>query len=305
MNASSSPAPVSPAQFAAVSAEEFARRIAGEPQEAAQWIQAAAEHGLAEAQALLGQILLDGRGIAVDAVQARTWFAKAADQSHLMGMNMLGRCHELGWGGPVDLAEAARWFHRAADKGLDCAMYNYANLLLHGNGVRKNERLALDWYRQSAARGYAKALGVLGRFFEEGWTVEANRETAIDYYRQAAEGGDFRGQYNYALIFAEDDDMAQAAMWMRKALVNAHLAFSRAMARNLQAMPQPEFQAIALEAYAKCCASNDAEDFYAYGMALAASADSELRQHGRAWLQRAAECEHAGATEALRTAYPS
>jgi TPR repeat protein len=291
---------VSPVQFAAISAEEFARKVAGDPHEAAQWITAAAEYGLAEAQALLGQILLDGRGIASDAAKARTWFEEAAQQGHLMGMNMLGRCHELGWGGPMDLAEAARWFHRAADKGLDCAMYNYANLLLHGNGVRKNERLALDWYRQSAARGYAKALGVLGRFYEEGWTVEPDRDKAIDYYRQSAEGGDFRGQYNYALIFAEQADMAQASFWMHKALDGAHLAFSRSMARNLQAMPHAEFQTIALEAFAKCCASDEAEDFYAYGMALLAAPQEEQRQLAGEWLQRAAERGHAGAAEFLR-----
>ena len=262
---------------------------------------AAAEYGLAEAQALLGQILLDGRGIEADDMQARAWFAKAAEQGHLMGMNMLGRCYELGWGGPANLTEAARWFQRAADKGLDCAMYNYANLLLHGNGVRKNERLALDWYRQSAARGYAKALGVLGRFYEEGWTVEADRDLAIDYYRQAAEGGDFRGQYNYALIFAEEADMAQAAFWMRQALAGAHLAFSRAMARNLQTMPQPEFQAIALEAFAKCCASGDAEDFHAYGIALLATPEAEHQLLARQMLQRAADSGHAKAANILAT----
>lgn len=291
---------VNPAELAALSAEDFARKIAGDPHEAALWITAAAEHGLAEAQALLGQILLDGRGVVPDAEKARTWFEKAATQGHLMGMNMLGRCHELGWGGPVDVTEAARWFHRAADKGLDCAMYNYANLLLHGNGVRKNERLAFDWYRQSAARGFAKALGVLGRFYEEGWTVEADRKTAIDYYRQAAEGGDFRGQYNYALIFAEEGDMTQATSWMRQALAGAHLAFSRAMARNLEEMPQPEFRAIALEAYAKCCASDNIEDFHAYGVALLAAADAEQRQLARKWLQRAADRGHTDAAEALR-----
>ena len=85
--------PISPAQFAAVSAEEFAQKVAGDPHEAAQWIMAAAEYGLAEAQALLGQILLDGRGIEADDMQARAWFAKAAEQGHLMGMNMLGRCY--------------------------------------------------------------------------------------------------------------------------------------------------------------------------------------------------------------------
>jgi len=292
------------ADIAAVSPEEFARKIAGDADEAAQWIKAAAEYGMAEAQALLGQILLDGRGIARDAALARQWFLQAAEQGHLMAMNMIGRCHELGWGGEIDFVEAASWFRRAAGQGLDCAMYNYANLLLHGNGVRKDERLALDWYRQSAARGYAKSLGVLGRFYEEGWVVEADRTIAIDYYRQSAEGGDFRGQYNYALVLVEQDNMDAAVSWMRQALASAHLAFSRIMAPNLHALPQAELRVVALEAFRKCCDSEDSEDYYAYAMALLANADPEQRRLASSLLQRAAEQGHAQAQLALAASSP-
>lgn len=285
-------------QIAAISAEELRQKISGDAHEAAHWIEAAADYGIAEAQALLGQILLDGRGIAVDAAQARMWFLKAAQQGHLMAMNMLGRCHELGWGGDMDLPQAASWFRRAADQGLDCAMYNYANLLLHGNGVPKDERLALDWYRQSAARGYAKSLGVLGRFYEEGWVVAADGAIALEYYRKSAEGGDFRGQYNYALAIAEQGDMAGAALWLRKALTGAHLAFSRSMARNLFALSKPEFTEIALEAYAKCCASGKAEDYYAYAIALL-SIHPRQQALARQMLQHAADLGHADARQSL------
>ena len=290
--------PITPDQIATISAKELRQKISGDPHKAAHWIKAAAEYGIAEAQALLGQILLDGRGIAMDAAQARIWFLKAAEQGHLMAMNMLGRCHELGWGGDMDLPQAASWFRRAADQGLDCAMYNYANLLLHGNGVPKDERLALDWYRQSAARGYAKSLGVLGRFYEEGWVVEADREIALEYYRQSAEGGDFRGQYNYALMLAERGDMTTAASWLRKALAGAHIAFSRSMARNLFALSKPEFTEIALEAYAKCCTSGEAEDYYAYVIALL-SVNPRQQALARQMLERAAELGHADAQQAL------
>jgi TPR repeat protein len=289
---------ITPDQIASISAEEFSKKTGGDPHEAALWIKAAAEYGIAEAQALLGQILLDGRGIEADAGKAREWFRAAAQQGHLMAMNMLGRCHELGWGGEMDLPQAAVWFRRAAGKGLDCAMYNYANLLLHGNGVPKDERLALDWYRQSAARGYAKSLGVLGRFYEEGWVVEADREIALEYYRKSAEGGDFRGQYNYALAIAERGDIAAAVPWLRKALAGAHLAFSRSMARNLFALPKPELKEIALEAYAKCCTSGEAEDYYAYACALLGTSPVQ-KPLARQMLQRAADLGHVKARQAL------
>ena len=66
---------------------------------------------MAEAQAVLGQMLLDeGR-----AAEGFAWFNKAAAQGHLMALNMVGRCYDLGWGTPVDKARAAECFRVAAE----------------------------------------------------------------------------------------------------------------------------------------------------------------------------------------------
>ena len=77
------------------------------PGRAAQAILLAAGKGEIEAQALLGQILLDGRGIAQDQPLALRWFGIAAGRGHLMARNMLGRCHEHGWGCAADASVAA------------------------------------------------------------------------------------------------------------------------------------------------------------------------------------------------------
>jgi TPR repeat protein len=78
------------------------------PARAAQAIVAAAREGLVDAQALLGQILLDGNGITQDQPLALRWFDIAARQGHMMARNMLGRCHEHGWGCVADATMAAR-----------------------------------------------------------------------------------------------------------------------------------------------------------------------------------------------------
>lgn len=152
----------------AASAEQLPSSLDGEPREAARWILAAAEAGETQAQALLGQILLDGRGIARDAALARRWFAIAAARGHAMAANMLGRCLELGWGGPVDLAAAARSYRQAADAGLDWGLYNYANLLATGRGVAPDDAQALACYRRAAELGHAKSMNLVGRYCEEG-----------------------------------------------------------------------------------------------------------------------------------------
>ncbi len=292
---------ISASRLADTSPEEFARHIAGEPEEAALWIRAAAEQGLADAQALLGQILLDGRGVPLDAVEARLWFARAADQGHAMGLNMLGRCHELGWGGEVNTALAARYFKHAADLGLEWGMYNYANLLLHGNGLAKDEMEALDWYRKAAALGNAKSLNVVGRFYEEGWLVKADRTIAADFYRQAAVGGDFRGQYNYALLLAEQGNMQEALNWLHQALDGAHLRFARTMASTLLTFPIPEFRRVALLAHEKCCELGDTDDYFAYAQALLNDKSSPANTVlARTWLLRAAAKGHQQAIDQVK-----
>lgn len=144
----------------------------------AQAIVAAARAGLLEAQALLGQILLDGHGIAQDRPLALRWFTIAAGRGHLMARNMLGRCLEHGWGCTADTALAASHYQMAAEAGLDWAMYNYANLLATGRGVLADPASALAWYRRAAHAGHAKSMNLLGRYLEQGLACRRDVEQA-------------------------------------------------------------------------------------------------------------------------------
>jgi TPR repeat protein len=237
--------PSSAQEFAALDPELLVQRLAGPPEEAAQWILASAKLGVPEAQALFGQILLDGRGVEKDAAQARNWFQQAAHSGHVMGMNMLGRCHELGWGGAVDLLSAAYWYQQAAERGLDWGLYNYANLLSHDDSVLSDRARALELYRKAAAMGHAKSINLVGRFYEEGWVVETNFDTAFDYYRQSAIAGDFRGQYNYGRFLADRGCMDEAVLWTRKTFETATPGFIKKMRHALIDSPHAQFREIA------------------------------------------------------------
>ena len=126
------------------------------------------------AQAMLGQILLDGQGIERDPVLAKRWFQIAANAGHLMARNMLGRCWEHGWGGPVDCTLASLEYRQAAEAGLDWALYNYANLLATGRGVTQDQNAAYQLYRVAAQAGHAKSMNLLGRYLEEGEHCQAD-----------------------------------------------------------------------------------------------------------------------------------
>ena len=229
-------------------ASGLAAMLEESPARAAQAILLAAGEGEVEAQALLGQILLDGRGIAQDQPLALRWFSIAAGRGHLMARNMLGRCNEHGWGVTADASIAAQHYRKAADAGLDWAMYNLANLLATGRGVAVDQRQALALYQRAAEAGHAKSMNLLGRYLEEGQFCGQDRAAARDWYRRSAEGGDFRGQFSYAAVLADAGHVEEALGWLRKALVGGNVNFLQVASESLKNAQHPQFRELA-EAY--------------------------------------------------------
>lgn len=226
-------------------AERLRAMLDESPARAAQAILIAAREGELEAQALLGQILLDGQGIAQDQPLAMRWFGIAAQQGHLMARNMLGRCHEHGWGCVADATAAARHYRIAAEAGLDWAMYNYANLLATGRGVVEDQPQALGWYRRAAELGHAKSMNLLGRYLEDGLACAADPSAARAWYRRAAEAGDFRGQFSHATLLAQDGQVDEAVVWLEKALMAGNSNFLRVSSQTLLDAPDPKIRAVA------------------------------------------------------------
>lgn len=226
----------------AMDAAEVARRMAGPPAERAAFVAVAAEGGVAEAQAVYGQMLLDGVGVEADPQAAVGWFDRAARQGHAMAINMMGRCYDLGWGVPVDKTRAAEWFKAAADRGLDWGLYNYATALALGAGVTEDKPAALALFRRAAEMGNAKAINYVGSFHEDGWVVERDLTEAARCYLLAAEGGDFRGQFNHARMLATAGRTDEALEWLAKVPETATDAFIAKVREWLARSDLPAFR---------------------------------------------------------------
>ena len=214
---------------------------------AAQAILTAAKANILEAQALLGQILLDGRGIERDPALAVTWFKIAASRGHAMALNMLGRCHEHGWGCEADAHHAAGYYRQAAGLKLDWGLYNYGNLLATGRGVPADNRQAFECYRMAAEMGHAKSMNLLGRYLEDGIGCQRDAKAAVEWFRRSAEGGDFRGQFSYAGVLAAGGNLEAAIHWFRAAKQHGNLNFLRAATMTLSHETHPALKAIASE----------------------------------------------------------
>ena len=233
-----------------LSGDQLKAMLQESPARAAQAVLIAAGEGVLDAQALLGQILLDGQGIEQDQPLAVRWFGIAARRGHMMARNMLGRCHEHGWGCEAGAVIAAGHYRIAAEAGLDWAMYNYANLLATGRGVAENQQQALNLYRRAAELGHAKSMNLLGRYLEEGLVCPKDLPAAHGWYRRSAEGGDFRGQFSHAAVLADQGNIDEALQWLRRALTGGNLNFLRVASKALLDATDPQIRALA-PAYAQ------------------------------------------------------
>jgi len=228
-----------------VSKAEVEAILAGPPEAATAWLRTHAAQGVSEAQANLGQRLLDGVGVAANPVEALAWFLKAAAQKHPMAINMVGRCYENGWGVPANLVVAAQWYRQAADLGSDWGMYNYATRLMLGDGVEADRANALAWFRKAADLGHAKSINILGGFYEDGWEVEQDFAKARECYVRAAAGGDFRGQFNLGRVLASEGDVEGAVALFARAAETATPAFLEKLIGFLDPAPIAAYRDLA------------------------------------------------------------
>jgi TPR repeat protein len=100
-----------------------------------------AAQGNLDAQAKLGAMYLDGRGVKQDYTTAMRWLKQAATEGNVAAAESdIGRIYYNGAGAGLkrDYAEAARWFQKAADQGYSDAQVGLGTLYEYGLGVPKD-----------------------------------------------------------------------------------------------------------------------------------------------------------------------
>jgi len=140
--------------------QRYANGANGLPQDneqAAYWLNRAAEQGLAPAQYRLGTMFEKGIGVPENPTKARTWYERASAQGNVKAMHNLAVMQAEGAGGPQDFAGAARSFDAAALHGLADSQYNLAILHERGLGVERDLAEAYKWFSIASANGDADA----------------------------------------------------------------------------------------------------------------------------------------------------
>jgi serine/threonine protein kinase len=124
----------------------------------AEWTRKAAENGHAEAQARLGALCYNqGRGVVRDPVEAVRWLQKSADQGYALGYLNLGHMYAMGYGVKQNYFEAARLFRLAGDSSCPDGYFRLGCLYRDGKGVTRNREEAIRWLNLAAGAGHENA----------------------------------------------------------------------------------------------------------------------------------------------------
>jgi serine/threonine protein kinase len=144
-------------------AEAVEKQNAGLLEEAMTLYRQSAQMGEPRAMEALGEIFLEGKGVAENYAEASAWFRKAADGGNLTAMLYLGYLYQSGVGVAQNYASAIYWFGKAADAGNPAGMFDLGMMYENGQGVAVNLDKARELYRKAVSLGNQEANRRLAR----------------------------------------------------------------------------------------------------------------------------------------------
>jgi len=185
----------------------------------------AGANGNADAQVMVGHILMRGETGLIDVDDAAKWFRSAADQDHPDAFVALGEMALRSQAG-LEPNQAQNWLIKAANLGRSDAMRVLADMYTRGTGVQKNAETAATWLSRANRHGDTRSARRMGDLL-----LETDAQGALDWYEKAAGKGDSEAAYIAALMYVENLDIKpngkKAAILMRQA-AEAGLAAAQA-----------------------------------------------------------------------------
>ena len=165
-------------------------------EEAARWYTLAAEQKIPQAQACLGLLYAEGKGVAKDEQKARALLAPAAEAGDPQAQLYWGKqafTQSEQDGGP-DYAEAFKWFMNSAAQGNLEAQYLTGVMYMQGLGTEKSVKKALQAFSRAAEAGHPDAQYVVGQSYYKGLGIRQNMKEARKWLGKAAENGNQSAQ---------------------------------------------------------------------------------------------------------------
>ncbi|MDR1395846.1 MAG: sel1 repeat family protein [Deltaproteobacteria bacterium] len=186
------------------------------------WLKRAAQAGLAESQARLGLLFLEGGpGLAADGGQAFAWLELASRNGHPEASFWAGHLLSEGLGRPRDGAGALEYFQLAAGRGCPEAMVRLGDSWTRGLDGRQDPAEAFRWYLKASEAGVPEGMHQAAVCFLTGCGISRDLDRHFLWLKQAAEAGLPESQHLLAgslLHLKEGErDFQEAAAWLAAA----------------------------------------------------------------------------------------
>ena len=260
--------------------------------EGARWLRRAADHGNADAQALLAALYTTGLAKDEDSTgsssseslfksqslrepdfeTALRFARKAAEAGSASGQAILGYILSKGPKAMRDLDAAHGWYEKSAAAGCPEGSLGLALSFARRKQPEHRARIAKE-LRCAADAGLPTAIYLLAVLTEHGMGVPVDLESAARLYQLAAEKGLASAQFRLGLSLIEGSlsgqDPEAGEGWMRRAALAGNLDAAYSIGERFVKRPQPDYAEAAT------------------------------------WYRRAAEAGHQGAARALASLYLS
>ncbi len=185
---------------------------------AADWFKKAAQSGNTDAMLALGELAFGGQG-GLSPQDALHWLTRAADKNRTEAMIALAEIYRVGHGVKMDVKKARQWLVKAVNNGDSYAAYELGNTYLD-----KEPKLALHWYEKAAAQGEAQGAYGAAILYAENYNIKPDAHKAAKLLKQAAEAGLPAAQADYGLVVYQGNGTERsidaAAGWFKKAAEN-------------------------------------------------------------------------------------
>ena len=207
----------------------------------------AAKKGNPIAQAALGLVYAEGKGVPADRRKAFELFEAAAKQGNGEALSHLAYMYEMGEvsAGSVepDYNKAATYYQMAVEQNIPSAFLGLAGLHVRGLGVPADVDKAKQLYLTAAEKGLLEAHFYLGEVYtelalaspdesEEGEEEqkkarEENEAHAVNHFSIAADGGFAEAQFELGMAYAEgalglQEDKTKATHYLQLAAAQGH-----------------------------------------------------------------------------------
>ena len=187
----------------------------GRYSEASPLLDQACTSGTWEACKDLGNMYVDGNGVAKDYSRAVALYAKACDAGYAKGCANLGNMYADGKGVAEDESRAVALYTKACDAGEGLGCSNLGDRYRDGFGVARNASRAASLYSRAVAL-YAKSCDAidawscdkLGVMYEGGIGVAKDFSRAVALYTQACDGGNAQACHNVGVMYEHGDEIA-------------------------------------------------------------------------------------------------